>query len=258
MKGYLFVTGCGRSGTTLLGNIISYHPRIILGVERFIKLCAENFPAFQPGPFEHERFFDFRGTDRKGFEAELRPPQRAYYNRMQAKWDDAWYRGDKLPTLFVCFDQVLERFGDVRFVHITRKIEDVATSFNARVEAGTFPADYDYKKAVGLWNMANIHALDFFEKHRDKIVLLDYERLLHQGNVHKMLNAIDPELGFPDAIASQVALAENMSMKIAENRKETRFVYEGQQEYIQSMADIAAYDAVMALSIFNANTSPGL
>jgi len=104
--------------------------------------------------------------------------------------------------------------------------------------------------------MANIHALNFFEKHPDNIVLLDYERLLYQGNVEKMLNAIDPELGFPKEIANPVAMLKKKLMEIAETRKETRFVHEGQQEYIQSKANFSANNAVMALSIFNANTSP--
>ena len=66
--GYLFATGCERSGTTILTRLLQSHPGISIGMERYKYLLRgvrtrRVTRRLCPSHFEPGRFFDFRPTD---------------------------------------------------------------------------------------------------------------------------------------------------------------------------------------------------
>lgn len=202
MRGYLFVTGCGRSGTTLLSKLLGAHPNIVLGSERYMRLQKRKFDEFTPALFEKERFFDFRADDSghfsKGFAGS------AFYDSQFEKWAGAIYRGDKITTLFEKFDEVAERFANVKFVHVIRDPLEVALSWRVRVEKGTLPKSFGTIHCMTVWNQANQSALEFYHTNPNQIILVEYERILATGQVEKLLERIDSELGYPDALKHHV------------------------------------------------------
>jgi len=241
MKGYLFVTGCGRSGTTLLNRLLGAHPRIVLGVERYMLLQLKNFDAFQPALFEKERFFTFRKEDSGQFRDG--PSNCEYYDLQREKWEQALYRGDKITTLFSKFNEVSERLENVKFVHVTRSPVEVMLSWRARVEGGTLAPINDYIKCMETWNLANQSALEFKEKYPDKIILVDYKKILSDGYVDKLLDAIDCELGCPGELKEYVGKLVEESGQLKVTRKD-RFSLKAKWRAfwdVRSLADFKQY-----------------
>jgi len=178
-KQFIIVSGCGRSGTTLLNRLLASHPLIVLGMERYIRLFTRQYNQFTPALFTRERFFDCRLRD-SGLFDHRRPmyeKQMAHMNRMEEKWDDALFVGDKIPTLFRRFEETLERFPGAIFVHIIRGINDVCASWLVRGKSFDATSGFTLQNAVSVWNQSNTRALRFKEKFPDNMVIVDYERM---------------------------------------------------------------------------------
>src|SRR5205807_10659654 len=63
-KRFLFVCGVPRSGTTALAQLLNYHPRIGIGIERFRSIAiGSRGDEFRLTLYRKERFFKFRDGD---------------------------------------------------------------------------------------------------------------------------------------------------------------------------------------------------
>ncbi len=159
---YAFVTGCPRSGTTVLAQLLASHYSVVMGIERYKYLARD---MQQPGVdglitpelFEPDRFFDFRATD-SNIDDENFP---AHYQAARQRFDRglAEVAGDKImpPTKRVLLD--LDRqFPDPRFVFIYRDPTAVANSWEARSRRAAvhpaWPAHNDHTRAPIGWTKA--------------------------------------------------------------------------------------------------------
>jgi len=246
---YLFISGCGRSGTTLINKILARHPSIVLGVERYMKLFTYSSENFAPELFEFERFFDLRSSDSGQFKNGVSEAAKMHYKAMQEKWPSASFVGDKIPTMFERFDEVYSRFPLLLFVHITRHINEVVKSWGVRVSEGTLPSSYDYRKAVGVWNLALINSLSFYEKHPNSLLFIDYERIFQKGCLQRLFAKIDPSLNY-EGVEKYVNEQERKSKTLSLERLD-RYLDPQVNEYIEKHARLDLYKQVTELSVFS-------
>lgn len=162
-KRFLFICGAARSGTSPVWGFVAEHPRIALGLERYIKRSLG--PQFlSPALFEKDRFFSLRAGDTFYTSLQEFHP---YYGRLAPRFDDCLLYGDKIPKLYENYPRLEENFSHPKVIFVLRNIFDIASSVNQRADKGkNWRSDRDYSKAVRDWNRAlhatleNIDAMD--------------------------------------------------------------------------------------------------
>jgi hypothetical protein len=181
---YLFVTGCPRSGTTALAELVAAHPNVMIGIERYgLRFARREF--LDRSLFERERFFDLRPGDTFYPDLDAFWPQ---YAQMRERFEGALYRGDKIPFLYRRMKRLLDTFGaEVRVLFIFRNIFDVAASYNARADDAE---DATWKsgrtpEAVRDWAEAVEVAAGY--AHNPGIYLVQYEALFQAARGLKEL-----------------------------------------------------------------------
>lgn len=182
---HLFLMGCGRSGTTALATLLNGHERIALGIERYgNRFFRREF--LDPSLFERERFFDLQEGDT--FYSDMVAFNPRLYATLLERYDQATYRGDKIPLLYRFLPRLLDTFGeDCRVIFIFRNIIDVAASWEARADD---PNDATWRagrtaKAVTEWYQAIEAALR--HAHDPRVLLVQFEQLFGVGEGRETL-----------------------------------------------------------------------
>lgn len=171
---FVFLTGCGRSGTTALTFLVNQHPDVAIGFERFADVALRGEMA--PEHFTNERFCDFKDGDTHHKHYSGNPARAGLLEKYHA----AEVIGDKLPQLIGKMDQ-LERFPEAKIVFIIRQPFAVAKSFNARAADpnDAWSEEHDYSVAVGQFNEA-MQDLEKLLASGREVLILDYDKLFQQ------------------------------------------------------------------------------
>jgi hypothetical protein len=172
----LFLAGMGRSGTTALLEVVSAHPEVALGVERYKRLYPRDDEPVTAELFEEQRFFDF-GDGLTNLTPDQAPEWAPHYEAMRAKWATARYVGDKMVAIRL--QHVWETLPDARFVCIVRDLEPVAASWEARArdpEDHGWGADADATKAVAAWNRSLRRVRRAVRQRPEHAVVVEYDR----------------------------------------------------------------------------------
>lgn len=171
----LFVAGLGRSGTTALTQVLSSHPDIALGVERFKRLYPLDEPV-SADLFSRARFFDF-SDELTNLTPHSSPQWAKHYATMEAKWEQARYVGDKMVAIRL--QHTWSTLPQARFVCIVRDIEPVAASWETRAQN---PDDLGWKSnqdamgAVKRWNRALGRIRRAVKQRPEHAVVVEYDR----------------------------------------------------------------------------------
>jgi hypothetical protein len=171
----LFLAGMGRSGTTALLEVISAHPQVALGVERYKRLYPRDDQPVTAELFDEGRFFDF-GDGLTNLTPDQAPEWAPHYEAMRAKWSGARYVGDKMVAIRL--QHVWETLPDARFVCIVRDLEPVAASWEARAtnpDDHGWDADADATKAVAAWNRSLRRVRRAVRQRPDRAVVVEYD-----------------------------------------------------------------------------------
>src|SRR5688500_6857116 len=101
---FLFVVGTARSGTSSMATLLRAHPAIAMRRERYAWRFRQA-ASFNPSLFEKARFcLQYAPAD--SHHARHQP----YYQELYPRFDDCLYVGDKLPSLYLRYDSVIETF----------------------------------------------------------------------------------------------------------------------------------------------------
>lgn len=147
---FLFVVGCGRSGTTLLRSMLDAHPDLSLSNEaRFPVSMARTRARYERQGFLLDRFIDDlydlprarsrfvewsieRGVlqDHLATETPQSLPEAVHsvYGLLASKEGKSFY-GDKAPGYTLYMNHLAETYPGSKFVHIVRDGRDVAAAF---------------------------------------------------------------------------------------------------------------------------------
>lgn len=237
-KEFLFVVGCPRSGTDVLTRVLSAHPAVTLGIERFNTRISKHL--LHPQDFEPERFFDFKPGDTWYGPSHFR----SYYDRMRPKFGEARFVGDKFPGINRHYDHLAERFPGARFIFIARNIFDIALSFEERRKRaqGHWPASAGAEEAVTRWNEAITTTLQA-QKHLP-ILVVNYEDLFVRTESAR------PIADFLDLDAEPFEMALTQARKVSDRstpptaRLETQHI-----EYICKFAKFHAYRRLLGIPL---------
>ena len=175
-KNFLFLCGCARSGTTALWRLIAAHPKIAMGMERFIERCNPDDFTLVPDLFEKDRFYTLTegDTHKKSL---TQGGAGEYYGALNERYNDCVLFGDKAPRLFKHYDDLFKNFPNIKIIFIYRNIFDVAQSFEVRKAKPDDSWDRGHKAAVSEWNQSLNQTLKWLEKKPANILPVEYEAL---------------------------------------------------------------------------------
>lgn len=247
-KSFFFICGCARSGTTALWRLISAHPEIAVGVERYIGLLQPGY-ALSKDLFDEERFFNLQPKDTH-FKNLTEGRAGKYYEELKNRYRQCQLFGDKIPPLYNYYKETQDAFGDVKILFIFRNIFDVAQSFNERAKGGiNWLASKDYTAAVSHWNKSLMETLNYI-KAGGNVLCLEYEKLfwggLNQGVIEKYLG-LNESVEF----AEQLKLLVNEATEL--DKKRESLLNTPQKQYIMHHAHFRVYKQILDISISQGN-----
>lgn len=235
-KKYLFIGGCGRSGTSVLTQIIGSHQQIVLGIERYNKLMRKKFFSLTDAHFSKERFLTMHEGDT--FYDDFNK-LKAHKNAAE-KFDNAVYVGVKYPPFDKIYHLMQTNFGSFKYLYIYRNIFDVAESWNRRAEkGGNWASDKNYLKAVQRWNESLTHTLNELKNGTD-IICVNYDEILF---TNKSIQPIFDRLGIPmdENVIRELTEARNIAPK---KKPAKGALSETETEYIRKNAKFELYDEI--------------
>lgn len=242
-KKYFFICGCARSGTTALWKLMTAHPEVVVGMERFAGLVQHKFDL-SDNLFNKDRFFDLYPNDT--FYNDLYVGIKGvYYKEVAQRYDKALIYGDKIPSLYNHYKNLNSAFPDVKIIFIYRNIFDVAASFNERAaKAINWPATRDYKVAIDHWNKSLQSTLHYI-KSGGNVLCLEYEKLLWGGvDVELILNFF--ELKSYKSFDAKLNFLINKNKEFSANKIDN--LTADQKRYIILNSDFQSYKNLIKLS----------
>jgi hypothetical protein len=181
-KKFLFICGCPRSGTTALWRLMVAHPRIVLGVERYVLFAQQKNKSLTPELYDKQKFFDLQ--PKETFYKNLVEFSR-YYEMAEKRYDKALWIGDKIPFLFLKYANLEATMPGANIIFIVRNIIDVAGSYQRRADRGdpTWTPDKDYKQSIADWRQSIELTLQFIadKKRNIRVHIVSYEDLFLQA-----------------------------------------------------------------------------
>ena len=241
---YLFVTGCSRSGTSLMTDILRSHPAIAMGAERYANRYVER--TLDPSFFTRDRFcVEWHSED--SHHRKMNP----YYADLLDRFDSCAYRGDKIPEIALDYSTLLNNFEQPRIIYMMRNLLDVASSFKARVLAARrnpspfgWPVDRDHVAAVDEWNQSVRNTLAAVgSRNRAAFILVRYEHIFDSDLPSRLCSALGLEVA--DEMRAFYREAHERSAEIAGSRR--MLLTEEEARYVQSHVDTASWQALLEL-----------
>ncbi|WP_282177113.1 sulfotransferase family protein [Vibrio nereis] len=230
MKNYLFVAGCARSGTSALAQLLSGSQDIVIGMERYGHLVQPDDFRLNESHFTKERFFEMKDGDT--FYEDFDKFHKFDAN-LEKKFDDCKWIGDKRPDLYESYDQLFKAFPSCTLIFIYRNLEDVASSYQARIKKGeNWPASKDFKAAVREWNRSLYLTREALKKGYN-IKVVDYDSIFcSDKKIDPIFNCLG--LNMDEGIDQKVREIRERSSQLVTERKS--YLSKVELDYIENNA----------------------
>jgi len=238
----LFVCGCPRSGTTAVWRLLTRHPKIGMGVERYINKVDGNFIELTPELFNKDRFFDLQEGDTH-FPDLTSAGAGRYYKDLEPRYHKCEWLGDKVPILYKNYHGLFYRFPKVHVVYVLRDVFDIAESFETRLKDSEDNWDHDYKDAVKKWNESLVTTLDY-KKKGHRIYCIDYKELFYaEYELEKIFEPLDLEV-FKE-LYTFYRNEKIFAQRLLDRR--VPLLNPAQKDYIKKHADFKSYEALKSM-----------
>lgn len=243
-KKFLFITGCARSGTSALTELLGNHPAVVMGMERYGNFYDQANLALSPEHFEKDRFFDLRPEDTFYSDFDL---FHAWDPGIRTKFDDAVYVGDKRPNIHRHYPALFGRFPGAVVYYIFRDVHAVAGSWEGRKAAGSdWPPDLDFAAAVSMWNESLQTTLAILEA-GFPVNLVNYTSFFEErGNLEDLFTPLG--LSVADQVRNYYDHQQAVAARLSEKRKVAGILLPEQRDYIDSHADFVSFEKLLELS----------
>lgn len=209
---FLFICGAARSGTSALWGLVSSHPKVGIGVERYIVRALSN-EFISPELFEKERFFSVEQGDTFYADLQAFHPR---YAELERRYDDCVYLGDKVPRLYEHYERLWQTFNKPKIIFIVRNVLEVAASYQRRAKEGKHWSERrDYRSAVTDWNRSLAETRAHM---RDKnILVVEFESIFRDiAYGRRVFDYL--ELDWDPAVAKEYAAAAKMAQSLSATR----------------------------------------
>jgi len=235
-KRYLFIGGCARSGTGVLTMVVGVHNRIVIGNERYNRLCRKNQYSLTTEHFSKDRFYEMKEGDT--FYMDFNKYHLGWEPKIFEKYDRCKYIGVKYTPIHQILPELHSNFPGLKILYIYRDIFDVAESWNRRAVEGKFwPPKMNYKQAVITWNQS-LRMMKQATEENDNIICVNYNDAFFTDKsfepVFERLNVkIDKN------VVKRLKQARKNAIKIREAKGGLN---EGERQFIAREADFETFD----------------
>jgi hypothetical protein len=256
---YLFVSGCPRSGTTVLAHILNWSNDVFVGQERYGELLNKRPVSFTPGLFEAERLRRFEAGECGYASYEANGEYNAWYanNKLGVDFAAMKHVGDKIPELykrFEVFSSPAWAGRDVTLLHIVRNVFDVAGSYQTRKLDTADGWQKDYLLAIADWSASVRRAHEQMSNPQPNVRLgiVDYDSLF-AGGADELVEASRKIFGFAGIAFGEAEKAGVLTIqRAAETRKKMRQNHDAIRADVLSRVDpevARMHEALKARSI---------
>jgi Sulfotransferase family len=187
-----------------------------MGNERYGPLVSRN-EKLVPELFREDKFFDIQPGESPSSEL---GGAKHRYEIAHRRFEAAVWVGDKIPTLYLKYDNIDAEMPGAHIIFILRNIIDVAGSYQRRAETGTWTADRDYKRAVEEWRQSIELTMAFIAKSSScHIHIVSYEELFLQvADLRPLFDKLDLRI-VPNLTARYRILTDQSVQLEAEREK---------------------------------------
>lgn len=251
-KGYLFVCGNPRSGTTALCDLLNTDSRMVIGKERYRRVRT----GLGPEHFTKERFFEPTPRETSFLPARLIPTDEVGYSvwpddeaEMKRRWSspELAYVGDKAPFYIRQLPYMRDTFPGCRLIVLIRDPVAVADSYQRRADEPNdhWPEENGHLLAVEHWNQSMQDLNDYLSRYGlQDLFIVDFEAF-YAGDMEyleSLYRFLDLELS-PEVAARFETETKDYSQRLDRpNRLSPQAVSE-----VSGLVDWSSYERVRRL-----------
>lgn len=172
---FIFIGGCGRSGTTMIQNVLTNHSKINGGPEFGFTHSIFSMYRNMKKNFEEE-FFKYIDS-----EDQLKKKYIDFYSSFFNNFNKnkVLYISEKTPNNIDVAKEVLDVFPTSKFVYVYRDSRDVVNSHlhvKKRYKKQNRFADFNIKSVCRLWNRSNDQFRTIQAAYgKDRVIAIQYE-----------------------------------------------------------------------------------
>ncbi len=242
---FLFISGCARTGTTEIVNILNQLPSVAVGMERYKGIANQHrIRDYNPQLYCSNRFFDFREGETNLLPRS--PVWREFYGKLEEKFRNrtVQYVGDKLPFMFRMYRQVEDEFPAPKWIMMLRDPVAVAASYDvrARTSDDAWPESHDCRMSVRHWN-ESVEAIEAMTSELPgRVFVCEYERF-YSGDM-SYLETLVRFLDLPMS-GRLVNHYKSATANWAERVRNRAQLTPDQVEYVKEHGEIEGYERIL-------------